>query len=396
MILAKEKINTGRQNEVDLLKAFTVVFSMIIIHVFDFDTSGFENDFTWWIDTIFGGIFAAPIFMFCMGIGMEYSRNSTPKQTIIRGLKLLTIGQVLNLFRYSLVLGLKALIEQDDAYLTGLVLNLSSDIMQLAGLSFLVMGLFRKFNLKNWQVLLLAILMNLCGMSLEHVQTSCYAFNQFLGLFWGTDTESYFPLFNWFIFVAAGKCFGSIYQRVTSKDKFFAIMVPFGIIAFALIWYLQKHTDCTLFNSFDPDYFGFSWMRLPDTLSIVIMAPAVIGLFYLISKLLPEKTIKVLTHPSRHINQYYCVSWWWIMLGNLNVWAHESAALMSVWFNIVTLTIVSVVLYNNHLKDYVEAFCTKHKTILTILVWVITLGLAFYAFASFSDFPNEFNGYYMK
>jgi len=396
MILAKEKVNTGRQVELDLLRAFTVVFSMIIIHVYDYDcASGFGENFTWWLDTIFGGIFAAPVFMLCMGIGMNYTRNSGAGQLAFRGLRLLTIGQVLNFFRYELIFGLQSLMEPNYFCRPAQALNFSSDIMQLAGLSFLLMALFRKLKLADWLVFVIAMLMSVCGTLLEHVQTGCYGFDQFLGFFWGTDTESFFPLFNWFIFIAAGKWFGTFYQRIADKKAFFLITAPFGLLMFALSWYLQKHTDCTLFNSFDEYYYGFSWMRLPDALSVLIMAPAVVGLFYLISRLLPSNTVEVMSHPSKHINQYYCISWWWIMVGYLFRWANSDAALISAWLNIVGFTIITVVFYNNYFKDKVEAFCSKHKTVLTILVWVVTLSVAFYAFATCPEIPNQFNGYLM-
>jgi len=393
MFLSKEKVNTGRQVEIDLLKAFTVVFSMIIIHVFDYDTVGLDNNFTWWLDTIFGGIFAAPVFMFCMGLGMVYSRNSDPRQTMIRGLKLLTIGQVLNLFRYTLIFAVQALLEREYDFRPAQALNFSSDIMQLAGLSFLLMGLLCKLNLKNWVILLIAVLMNICGMLLEGVQTGCYAFDQLLGFFWGTDTESFFPLFNWFIFIASGRCFGEFYQRLKSKTGFYLVSAPLALLVFCVIWYFQKHTACTVFNSFDTH--GFSWIGLPDAISVIFMMPLAFGIFYLLSRILPEKTIKVLSHPSKHINQYYCVSWWWIMIIYLGVWANSTEALMSVWLNVLTFTTITVTMYNNHLKDQVESFCAKHRTVLTVLVWVITIGAAFYAFFNCSEFPNLFNDYLM-
>jgi len=268
--------------------------------------------------------------------------------------------------------------------------------MQLAGLAFLLMALLQKCGLKNWMIFAFAVLLSVCATFLEHIQTGCYAFDQLLGFFWGTDTESFFPLFNWFIFIAGGKWFGSLYMRIADKNKFFLIAAPLGIICFALIWYLQKHTDCTLFNSFDENYYGFSWIRLPDALSVLIMAPAVIGLFYLFSKILPSKTVDVLSYPSKHINQFYCVSWWWIMVVYLFRWADSTVALFSIWFNIVTITTISVVLYNNHYKEIVESFCSRHKTVLTILVWVLTLGAAFFSFATRSEFPNVFNGYLMN
>ncbi len=395
MLLSKETVNTGRQIEIDLLKAFTVVFSMIIIHVYDYDTLGFENEFTWWLDFVFGGIFAAPIFMFCMGIGTEYSRSSSPKQMALRGLKLLTIGQVLNFFRYLIPIAIRAWVDREYNYWPAMALNFSSDIMQLAGLAFLVLALFRKLKMNNWQILLAAMAMSVCGTLLEHVETGVYGFDQLLGMFWGTDTESFFPLFNWFIFIAAGKCFGNFYKHVANKNLLFLILAPISAAVFALSWHLQMHTEGSIFHSLEEGYYGFSWMRLQDALSVVLMAPGLICIFYLLSKVLPARTCEILSHPSKHINQYYCVSWWWIMIIYIFVWANDTLTLMSVWLNVLLFTIMSVTYYNNHLQAQVEAFCSRHKTVLTILVWAITMGVAIYAFATCTEFCNEFNDYLM-
>lgn len=397
MIVSNESINTGRQVEVDLLKAFTVVFSMIIVHVYDFDVIDFKDGFTWWIDIIFGGIFAAPMFMFSMGIGLEYTRGSDAGQMAVRGLKLLTVGQTLNLFRYALIFGVQALLLINTEYdmMPAMALNLSSDIMQFAGLSFLLMALFRKLRLRNWQIFIVAALMSVGGTMLERVETGCYGVDQVLGCIWGTETESFFPLLNWFVFVAAGKCFGAFYKRVANKTAFFLCVAPVGIISFAAVWYFQQYTSSCIFNSFDPDYFGFCWMRLPDSIAIIMMTPTVIGLFYLLARLLPKTTIDVLSHPSKHINQYYCVSWWWIMVLHLYLWANSIPALLSVWFNILTLTIVTVAVYNNHFRTEIEACCSRYRRTLVTLVWVITVGLAMYSFITYSQLPNQFNDYLM-
>jgi len=396
MIFSREKVNTGRQIEIDLLKAFTVVFSMIIIHVYDYSIIPYESDFTWWLDDIFGGILGAPAFMFCMGIGMEYSRNDNPKQNIIRGLKLLTIGQLLNLFRYGLILLIAGAFDREYSYVSGQALNFSSDIMQLAGLSFILMGLLKQIKFKNWMILLFAIGLNLLGMALAETQTGIYWIDQILGFFWGTETESFFPLFNWFIFIAAGRCFGELYTRVQNKGRLFAILVPVGLMMFVTVFYMQIFTKNIFFQSFDESYRGFSFMRLPDALADLLIIPGLLGVFYFISRILPEKTCEILSHPSKHINQYYCISWWWIMTFYLHRWANNLEGLLSVWFNILALTVITVVVYNRYYKERMEAFCAKHRTLLTILVWVITLGLATWAFATCDTFPNQYNGYLMN
>ena len=76
-IFSDQKVNIGRQVELDLAKCLAIFF-MIFLHCF-FVTAGFNNTIsvpmTRIIGHLLGGPFAAPIFMFSMGVGIVYSRN---------------------------------------------------------------------------------------------------------------------------------------------------------------------------------------------------------------------------------------------------------------------------------------------------------------------------------
>lgn len=98
-MFSQDKINTGRQVEIDIARGLAVLF-MIIIHVqiyfasphlLDTHFADF-NDFT-------GDIPAAPMFMFLMGIGINYTRRSDPALMARRGIGLLGAGYLLNFVR---------------------------------------------------------------------------------------------------------------------------------------------------------------------------------------------------------------------------------------------------------------------------------------------------------
>ena len=83
-LFSKDKINTNRQIELDIAKAFSTIF-MIFIHTITIATL-FENavstPYYVIVGSILGGPFSAPVFMFCMGIGILYSRHSEPSSMI--------------------------------------------------------------------------------------------------------------------------------------------------------------------------------------------------------------------------------------------------------------------------------------------------------------------------
>ena len=108
-------------------------------------------------------------------------------------------------------------------------------------------------------------------MTPEAKRTGCYPADQFLGFFWGTESESYFPFFNWFIFVATGQWFGDKYQFLQDKKRFHAISLLIGALLCATYIYVSFNVEQNIFKSLTSEIY--------------------------------------LGHPSRHINQYYCISW---------------------------------------------------------------------------------------
>ena len=95
------------------------------------------------------------------------------------------------------------------------------DILAFAGMSFIVFGIFKKLNLSNMQMLLIAFALSIIG-SLMRMTVFEYNFiNLLLGYLIGTDVQfTAFPFFNWFIFPVAGYVWGQYFIRAY-KDRFF-------------------------------------------------------------------------------------------------------------------------------------------------------------------------------
>ena len=97
-MFSNELVNSGRQVELDLAKCLAIFF-MIFLHCL-MVTSGFANDISLFlqrgIGQLVGGPFAAPVFMFAMGVGFAYSRHQDTIYLIKRGIKLMLLGLVVN------------------------------------------------------------------------------------------------------------------------------------------------------------------------------------------------------------------------------------------------------------------------------------------------------------
>ena len=84
-MIDKKIINTGRQFEVDVAKAFAVFF-MIVVHVFE-HTVTYDESPLWYLVEFFGCAPSAGVFMFVMGLGMVYTRHDSPADFVRRGIK---------------------------------------------------------------------------------------------------------------------------------------------------------------------------------------------------------------------------------------------------------------------------------------------------------------------
>ena len=216
-----------RQYNLDILKALAII-AMVICHpvlMLGSYISGHENDFLYFLgNSIFGEyIFVAHAFMFAMGIGMIYTRKSSPSDFFHRGIKLYLLGYVLNFFRYGMYVLTLDLIKGEIISKTWYFL-FEQDILQFAGLAFILTAIFKKLRLTEVQIFIISIILSLIGSFIYHLNTGNYVLDVFIGHFVNTNDMSCFTLFNWYICVAFGRLIGSILYNMQEKDKFYKKM----------------------------------------------------------------------------------------------------------------------------------------------------------------------------
>ena len=394
-IFSENEVNTGRQLELDLAKALSIVM-MIWCHVYDDLSTGFRESASFFNSSILGAIYMAATFMICMGAGMLYTRANTPNDFARRGVRLLLTGLLL-VFCRDVVPGMTCywITGCDEELLSKQVCDLGVDILQFAGLAFLLMALLRRLRLGYGAIFGISLLMSAAAWPLEGVQTGCYAVDQLLGYFWGTDTESYFPLFNWFIFVAAGALFGKMYRRVQDKRAFHRICLPLGLAFTAAYLAVCAFTPQSIFLQFSNERW-LAHRMLPDSLATLICNAGLLSLMYYIGRLIPSKAAPVLTYPAKHINKYYCVSWVLIMftcyftdceLGN-------DPATIIAWLVCFALSTGIIILYDRKLKAYSRRVFEDHYAfwMTLVVIAVVTAGVFGYI-ACDGSYPNFLNGY---
>ena len=238
-----EKIKRERLEFVDLARGMAVIF-MIAVHVLMVYANNTVKESPFGVIVEFlGGPPAAPVFMFLMGLSFIYASKKDLKASLLRGLKIFLGGYILNFFRA--VLPMYTLNEFAPEFLNGsgfenisyITLLTIVDILQLAGLSIIILALVREFKLNKYIVLSTAIVISLISPILWGINTNNPLINFAFDLFWGDNPASgfientvSFPLFPWVAFPLLGYFFGTMITESGSKDRVLLYsLIPGGV-----------------------------------------------------------------------------------------------------------------------------------------------------------------------
>lgn len=343
----KRIINFKRQDFLDIAKAFSI-FTMIYVHVL---AVGLGEDvlidpkngvLVNIIGNIFGGVLAAPVFMFCMGIGIAYSKRQNTHYYFSRGKKLFSMAWLLNIVRYVIPVSLIWLIKRDPEFIPFIAYcAFSIDILHFAGLSFLLYALLSKLRLSDKQILILSVFMSVAGSFIREFDTGSYFSSVLTGCFFGCNHENFltaFPLFNWFIFVAAGKCFGEYLKRCDDISSLFRkIMPPSSVFFLFYSFFGIKH----YFGMFGESATLYYHMHTIDAIYAISAVFTLFGISYFVSDKLPEKVLNTAVILSKNLNYAYCLQW--LLVG----WIIQSILVfgLNIQLSIPWATAVAVLFY---------------------------------------------------
>lgn len=305
--------NKGRQFEVDVIKFLAIPF-MVCIHFYEqFGAYNFKGTLP---DSLFrnamefiGGPLAAPVFMFSMGIGMIYTRKSTPKDFMRRGLRLLITGYCLNFVRQTLpqLIGLAMGIDSGIDIIGGL---LCVDILPFAGMTFICTGLMRKLKLSSVHICLTAFLLQAIGIHFVKIHMTPGVIQNLLGLLIPTGGWTSFPLTLWLVYPALGMVFGEHLMKCKDKDKAYKRILLYSSVFFAAL------TSALLYAGYDVRMIyalyedSYYHQNLLSTLWItpVILFALTAG-YFLFRKAEKNLIGKFITYCSINLNTIYIIQW---------------------------------------------------------------------------------------
>ena len=401
-IFSKEEVNTGRQPEVDFMKAYCIIM-MMITHTIDDLFIGYESNLpSYVINDVLAQSVGAHAFMISMGIGMVFTKKSTPKLYVKRGLHILVSGQVLNLLRYALFPGVLYVVTGGDEWAGSMMfLTFSVDILQFAGLFFLCMALFTKLKLKPVHIFIIALLANGVGMLIGgRISTGSYALDQIIGFFVFTKTESYFPLIHWMVYPAFGIFFGDILKHVKDKKAFYGILfIPCSILM-AVYYFIGIRYEQPYFTVFN-DWRTFCHPGLPDVIMQLFANTAILSLCYFITRVLPERSMKGACYISKNINRFYCIHiviisfYAYFILEIMGFDYFTSAGPTCIFaLGLIILTTVCVIIDDKYINRYIRELTKGRRgAVLAAAVFLISIIVCAWAYPGITTFTNMWNNY---
>lgn len=343
-LFEKQPINTGRQVEADYAKTVCII-GMVIVHAFEelaycFPAAGTEESaFSYIVVVVLDALFGAATFMFCMGFGIAYSPKNDPGSLIRRGAKLFLMGYLLNFLHDVLPDILNALIIGDSTLLEeeGMILFLFNDILQFAGLALILFGLLKKWKLSDIALAAVALGMSLLASFVRQFDLAALLsvrndilymlINQFGGLFFGvvyrfdmSMETNCFPLFHWFVFVVAGYLFAKALRRCTCKGRFYGI---FSSCSIAIVTVYAAFTIPNQIGMMSDDLNLFYHMTTPEALVCCCAAVSALGMYYALSRLLPQAVSNFAVRISRNLTTIYIIHWILIGFTVMGIWTLE-------------------------------------------------------------------------
>jgi len=203
----------SRIKYLDIAKGLAILFMFtqhcMIIHE---KTAGEGSNILGNIFILLGTAPAAPVFMLILGVFLMSSKANLQKN-ISRGLKLILLGYLLNLIRFTIPLLIEGHIGlQYVARETPLSMFLAIDILQLAGLS-IIIGALSKRLINNKVIAPLTIFSILIISPFLWIK---FGDIPSLSILWGNGKNIYFPFFPWFIYPLLGMYMS---KYLLDKDK---------------------------------------------------------------------------------------------------------------------------------------------------------------------------------
>ncbi len=232
------KIKPNRILAIDLARGVSVLM-VIIVHTLWIYGDLHTQSETWLGSVIHFIGKGTPMFLIAMGVSFTLSRNQSVLLSIKRAFYILGIGYLMNFLKFVLPVLIGTVLDNFIAAygwttpvtLDNMIYMLGTgDILQLAGVSLLFMGIINKFSKNKYVPLVLALMIAVMTKAIHGFRLGVVGIDYILDLMWGAEWNVYFAVFPWFSFILIGMFFGMWYKERNRSDAYlFGRMLIAGI-----------------------------------------------------------------------------------------------------------------------------------------------------------------------
>jgi len=323
----------SRNATADLLKGLAVLF-MIQVHVMEqFGSTDSYCSLIGNISLFLGGPFCAPVFLAVMGYFLVNDRH-TFSYFLKRGIYLFVGGVALNAARSAHLL---IQIFAGKVNLSPLDYIFGADILTLAGLSLIIVGLLRMvFREAAFAWLITVLLVALVGPYLPGLTDSLPVSPYLTAFFWNTGAWSYFPVFPWLGYVLIGYAFRLLmkqpyFQEFIAKEHFrYFIMGIWVMILITVPWAsgITRHLTGTG-GYYHHGILFFGW-------ALLFMAGYLWFAEWLQKHQGEQSFLRMVRWFGQHVTLVYVIQW--LIIGNLAPVFYQSQNVfqMVLWFGSIT------------------------------------------------------------
>ena len=364
-LLADEPVNKGRQLDIDIAKA-EMVLLLPFIHCIIECTSdeGLCSGIPYLFDTIIGGPFSAPMYLFAMGMCLVYSHRQTPELWFKRGIRLIGVFYLSNTCRFLIpyLIGYKISGDREH-FLEPLFYRwLGNDVLLFAGLALIAVAVFSYFKLSYKAMLGIAAVMTISATLIGDVDTGSMFGNISLGYIVGTDDAtgyviSDFPLLTWLIFPIAGYLFGKVHIRIKDKGAFYRIVSPPALLVPLIYFPIGIHFGWGMFGEGQNCYYH---MMIWDVAVCLCLDLGMLGVWHLLSHYMSNRGKGFLHEVSCNITAIYCIHWVFVRtITNVIIYRKNGTQILPLWetmllsLAILVVTLIIAHYYKNLKADFI-------------------------------------------
>ncbi|ROS00241.1 uncharacterized protein DUF1624 [Sinobacterium caligoides] len=329
------------------------VFLMILVHTLWMYADQATQSASWLGHVIHFIGKGTPAFLLCMGISMLTSQQQSALATLRKGLLILCFGYLMNGLKFLVPIALGIMPENFiQAYGWAHPLNasqwryllLTGDILQMAGLSLILLAAVRQYLHNKYTVLVVALAILAISRELSGYTPQIAGLDYLAKLFFSNSFHVYFPLFPWMSFILFGMFIGMLIRD--NNWNYCTIFNRLPVPALACIciggslcyWRFDYH-------------FGNFFHLGPG--GVIYLLGINFALMWLIHKVtesgVNNRAVDFLNFCSQRVTSMYVIQWTLICWG-MSVIGFQSLSLMQTLAIMPVIVVLTVLVQQS--KDY--------------------------------------------